>query len=218
MVVKGPGPGGQTAAFTARMEGASEAEQPVYRDVRYNTNGYEIDVPNGVYAVTLKFCEPHYDAAGMRVFGVKVEGQTLAEKLDVFAVAGKNRAHDLRAGAVKVADGRLKIEFPRVVEFPLIAGIVVEGTSGHQPACGRAVPCAASTAGAGRAPAMRPTWPAARKIPRRRTTDHAGGGFLHRLRPREFRRGRGLRGRCHHGLARRHGFPAESFGLAQQPR
>jgi hypothetical protein len=123
----GSGPGGSTAAFTAQMAGASEAEQPVYRDVRYNTDGYTLDLPNGTYDVTLKFCEPHYDAPGLRVFGVKVQGQVLAEKLDLFATAGKNKAHDLSARAVKIADGKLKIEFPRVVEFPLIAGIVVNG-------------------------------------------------------------------------------------------
>ena len=123
----GRGPGGQVAAFTAPMAGATEVEQPVYRDVRYNTDGYTLEIPNGTYDVTLKFCEPHYEAAGLRVFGVKVQGQVLAEKLDLFATVGKNRAYDLTAKAVRVTDGKLKIEFPRVIEFPLIAGLVIDG-------------------------------------------------------------------------------------------
>lgn len=123
----GRGPGGQTVSFPAQMAGASEAEQPVYRTVRFDTDGYTLEIPNGTYEVTLKFCEPHYDAPGKRVFGVKVQEQMLAERLDLFATVGKNRAHDLTAKGAKVTDGKLKIAFPRVVEFPLIAGIVIDG-------------------------------------------------------------------------------------------
>ncbi len=47
---------------------------------------------------------------------------------------GENRAHDFSYPAIKVTDGILKIDFDRIVEFPCIAGIVIEGrTDAGQP-------------------------------------------------------------------------------------
>jgi len=40
--------------------------------VRYNLLAYHLPASNGVCKVTLKFCEPHYDATGVRVFDVKL--------------------------------------------------------------------------------------------------------------------------------------------------
>lgn len=119
------GPGGIVATTGAAITGADVPE--VYQSVRYNLNGYPLTIPNGTYTVTLKFTEITYDQPGKRVFGVKVQGNTLAEKLDLVSVAGKFKAYDLKAEGVKVTDGTLKIEFPRVVEYPCISGIVIEG-------------------------------------------------------------------------------------------
>jgi len=121
------GPGGSVAKTAAAIAGAAPDEQKVYQSCRYNTNGYTLEVPNGTYDVTLKFCEITYAAPGKRVFGVVVQGQVLAEKLDLFATVGKDKAYDLTVKGVKVTDGKLKIEFSRVVEFPLINGIVLDG-------------------------------------------------------------------------------------------
>ena len=98
--------------------------QAVYQNVRYGMPAYNLEVPNGVYTVTLKFNEPHYAEAGKRVFSVSVQGKPVIEKLDIFATVGKNNAYDVKMPAVKVADGNLKIDFISVVEFPCIAGIV----------------------------------------------------------------------------------------------
>ena len=70
---------------------------------------------------------PHYSEAGKRVFSVNIQGKPVIEKLDIFATVGKNKAYDVKTPAVKVSDGSLKIDFISVVEFPCIAGIVVEG-------------------------------------------------------------------------------------------
>ncbi len=95
--------------------------------MRYNTGGYVFDVPNGAYAVTLKFCEPHYDKNLVRVFGAKIQGKQVIDSLDIFATVGKNKALDKTFKDIQVTDGRLKIEFTYQVEFPCIAAIVVEG-------------------------------------------------------------------------------------------
>ena len=115
--------GGKIATTTDPIMGTSTPE--IYQTVRYDTDGYRLNVPNGTYTVTLQFVEPFYSEAGKRVFGVKIQGQTVIDSLDVFAAAGKDRALDKTFSGIDVANGILKIEFPRHVEFPDIAGIVI---------------------------------------------------------------------------------------------
>ena len=90
---------------------------------------YHIDVPNGVYNVTLKLCEPAYRETGRRVFGTKVQDRVLFEHLDIMAKVGKDRALDFTAKNVKVTDGRLVVQFLYDVEFPCVAGIAIKGTT-----------------------------------------------------------------------------------------
>jgi len=118
------GPGGARAAYDNAIAGTDVPQ--VYQSVRYNFKGYQLPLPNGNYTVTLKFAELAYDKPGARVFGVKVQGKILAEKLDICALAGKNKAFDIKT-EVKVSDGALSIDFQSLVDFPCINGIVIEG-------------------------------------------------------------------------------------------
>ena len=123
-----PGPvGGAIAAFPNNPI-ADTAETPLYQTVRYDLSAYHLPATNGPCQVTLKFCEPHYDAAGVRVFDVKLQGRTVLTNLDVFARVGKNRALDYTYTNIVVTNGWLDIDFAPRVEFPCIAGIVVEGS------------------------------------------------------------------------------------------
>jgi hypothetical protein len=99
----------------------------LYQTVIWDVKAYRLKVPNGPYTVTLKFCEPHYNTENKRVFGVKIQNETAIGKLDIFAVAGKNRALDFTFEDVEVTDGLLSIEFVSDVEFPCIAAFVVRG-------------------------------------------------------------------------------------------
>jgi len=117
--------GGSVSTTSAQIQGTDEA--PIYQTARYSLSAYRLTVPNGTYDVTLKFCENAYDQPGKRVFGVTVKGTQLVERLDVAAVAGKNKAYDLIARGVHVADESLNIEFKRIVENPFISGIVISG-------------------------------------------------------------------------------------------
>ena len=119
--------GGSVAAFT---EPVANTDTPaVYQTVRYGLSGYVLEVPSGRYTVTLKFNEPHYREAGKRVFGASVQGKKVIDKLDVFAKVGANRALDFAFNDIEVSDGKLRIDFESVVEFPCIAGIEVSGTA-----------------------------------------------------------------------------------------
>jgi len=118
--------GGQVAAFPNNPI-ADTSDAPVYRTVRYNLSAYHLPASNGNCKVTLKFCEPHYSAAGVRVFDVKLQAQTVLTNLDVFARVGKNRALDYTYTNIIVTNGWVSIDFVPRVEFPCIAAVVVEG-------------------------------------------------------------------------------------------
>ena len=118
--------GGNIAAFPNNPI-ADTQKDPLYQNVTYNMKAYRLKVPNGLYAVRLQFCEPHYDQVGKRVFGVTLEGKKAIGKLDVFAEVGKNRALDYTFEGIRVTDGMLEIGFDRIVEFPCMAAFVVQG-------------------------------------------------------------------------------------------
>jgi hypothetical protein len=134
---RAPGPaGGQTAAFPNNPI-ADTDEDPLYQTVRYNLSAYYFPVAARTCKVTLKFCEPHYAAAGKRVFDVQLQGRKVIEKLDLFAKVGQNRALDYVFDNVAVKDGWVDIEFLPVVEFPCIAAIAVEAAGQmHKLNCG----------------------------------------------------------------------------------
>ena len=118
--------GGNAAQFPNNHI-ADTQEDPLYQTVIWDVKEYRLKVPNGSYTITLKFCEPHYNTAGERVFGVKLQNKAVIDKLDIFAEVGRNRALDYTFEDVKVADGLLNIDFVKVVEFPCIAAFVVQG-------------------------------------------------------------------------------------------
>ncbi len=88
---------------------------------------FAVKVPNGAYRVTLKFCEPHFHAAGKRVCDLKIQGKTVLEKLDIHDAVGRFAALDHSFDEVQVSDERLKIEFVYIESLPCVSGIVVEG-------------------------------------------------------------------------------------------
>jgi hypothetical protein len=117
--------GGSVARFTAPVAGTTE--QAVYQTVRYGLTGYNLSIPDGIYTVKLQFNEPHYAAAGKRVFGAKIQSKQVLEHLDIFAKVGQNRAIDLSYPNFAVNNGTLRIDFTQEVEHPCIAGIVITG-------------------------------------------------------------------------------------------
>jgi len=118
--------GGNVATFPNNPIADTENDS-LYQTVVWDVKAYRLKVPDGTYTVTLKFCEPHYEAAGKRVFGVNVQGKKVIDALDVFAEVGKNRALDYTFEGVKVKKGLLELSFESIVEFPCIAAFVVQG-------------------------------------------------------------------------------------------
>jgi len=119
--------GGESAEFkNAKIIGAKNSEK-IYQSCLWDVSEYNIKVPNGIYDVTLKFCEPHYGEKGKRVFGVNLQGKKVIEKLDVFEKTGKNKALDFTFDKIKVTDEKILVKFKKIVEFPFISGIEING-------------------------------------------------------------------------------------------
>jgi alpha-L-arabinofuranosidase len=117
--------GGKTAAYGETAIAGTD-EDPLYQTCRYDLGGYRLAVPNGTHRVTLKFCEPHFDAAAKRVFDVRLQGNTVLTAFDIFAKAGKFTSHDEVFDGIEVTDGQLKIDIINRVSLACISGIVVE--------------------------------------------------------------------------------------------
>jgi len=118
--------GGQVAAFPNNPIAGTD-DPTLYQTVRYGLSAYHLPLTNGLARVSLKFCEPHYQAAGKRAFDVKLQGRTVITNLDIFARAGKDRALDYTFPDIAVTNGWLNIDFVPRIEFPSIAAIAVEG-------------------------------------------------------------------------------------------
>jgi len=119
--------GGRVTRLTNVIEGT--ADSPLYADYRYDMAGYHIPLPNGAYAVTLKWADTHSTARGQRVWDVAIEGSLVANNVDIFAEVGRNAAYDMLVNAV-VEDGVLDIAFGQETGRPRINAIVVRHASG----------------------------------------------------------------------------------------
>ena len=99
--------------------------RPLLNDSRWGKFAYRFDVDNGEYDVTLVSAEPYFKSAGLRVFSARVEGEVVAEGLDLFEQAGFGKPVE-KTVRVEVADGRLDVEFATGVNHPLLSGIEVQ--------------------------------------------------------------------------------------------
>ena len=68
---------------------ANTPDPTLYQTSRYGASfSYAIHAPAGSYAVTLKFAELYWTAAGKRVFNVTINGTKVLSNFDIFAAAG----------------------------------------------------------------------------------------------------------------------------------
>ena len=99
--------GGTTQTYTHTVSGT--ADTALYQSERFApTLTYNVPVPNGNYEVTFDFAEMYFTAAGKRVFSISLQGQTVLQNFDIWAVAGQYAAVQ-RTFAVAVTNGVLNI-------------------------------------------------------------------------------------------------------------
>jgi len=109
---------------------------PLFQSFRYGLDklGYQFDVTNGDYFVELYFAEPWYgkfsSGKGDRIFDIAINGQTVEHKFDIYKEAGFQRAVRKRY-TVRVADGKIVINFPRVYAGQAVLQAISIATKEH---------------------------------------------------------------------------------------
>lgn len=116
--------GGKIAKYAGKAIAGTD-EDILYQTCRYNLTGYRLAVPDGTYQVTLKFCEPHFDAKDKRVCDVKLQDRVMLKDFDIFAEVGKFAAHDETFDGIEVTNGQLKVDIINRVSMACISGIVI---------------------------------------------------------------------------------------------
>ena len=121
--------GGATWSTTASIAGTTAPG--LYQTCRYGNFSYTFSVPNGSYAVTLKFAEISRYAAGMRVFNVAINGSPVLSNFDIFAQAGgANIALD-KSFTVNASNGSITVQFSNgTADLPLVSAIDIEPGTG----------------------------------------------------------------------------------------
>ncbi len=120
---------GTASTIAAAISGTNDPA--LYQDGRWNGNGsvpmtYTFSVANGTYHVNLYFTEtiPSLQSVGARVFNVKLNGNLVFSKLDIFAQSGANAAL-IKGADVAVTNGTLVIEFDSLVQNPKVHAIEI---------------------------------------------------------------------------------------------
>ena len=99
----------------------------LYQTQRWNDQAlnYQLAVPNGLYNVNLKFAELYFSQAGQRMFGIVVNGQTLATNFDIVQAAGGPFKAVDRSFQVSVTTGQVAIQLTSSVDDPAINAIEI---------------------------------------------------------------------------------------------
>ena len=112
--------------FSTSTKIAGTSDVALYQSLRYSYGNFSYNIPlsSGNYNLTLKFVEPTAKAAGQRVFDVLVGDKVVISRLDLYAVAGQNKAYDVKV-PVSVTSGTLTIQFRSVKACPLVCALMV---------------------------------------------------------------------------------------------
>jgi len=120
---------GGTVADRGNIAVGNTTDDVLYQTERYaDPVEYRFDIPNGNYTVTLKMCESYWGnttgGTGSRIFDINLEGTTVVNNLDIYAVAGYNNAYDVTVN-VTVNDGQLNISMPADNDNGLVHAIKI---------------------------------------------------------------------------------------------
>lgn len=83
----------------------------IYLTDRRGIVAYRVRLPGGTYPIRLMFSENQFHDAGQRSFDIFVEGNRVADDLDLAENVGRLSAYDISPGEVSVTDGVLDIFF-----------------------------------------------------------------------------------------------------------
>jgi glucose/arabinose dehydrogenase len=117
--------GGKTKTYSSSQAVSGTADPALFQSERYGkTLTYQIPVVNGNYEVTIDFAEMFWNAAGKRVFDVTIQGQTVLQDFDIWALAGQYAAVQ-RTFVVAVTNGVLNVGASASVDNAQFAAIQI---------------------------------------------------------------------------------------------
>ena len=119
------------ATYSTASTIAGTPDPALYKKERYADRAilqYQFAAPTGSYNVKLKFAEIYYTAPNQRTFNIVINGTTVTQNFDIFAVAG---------GAFKAVDkdftvnstGQIVIQLVPVIDSPKISAIQITATA-----------------------------------------------------------------------------------------
>ncbi|MBW2536690.1 MAG: CotH kinase family protein [Deltaproteobacteria bacterium] len=120
-------------AAVSDSKAAYHRQSDIYRTAVDGLSGYRVDLPNGLYRVTLQFIEPFAPEPGLRVFDVSAGDTVLVNDLDLAKVAGQHVIVSTSA-RVAVSGGKLELKFDAKSELPpVLAGLIIEPATDAPP-------------------------------------------------------------------------------------
>jgi hypothetical protein len=100
--------------------------QPLYQTSRFGSAfQYQFTVPNGSYTVTLKFAEPYFLLAGLRIFNVSINGTQVLTNFDTILQAGGALTAVDKSFPVTVTSGTITIAFAAVLDNAIVSAIQI---------------------------------------------------------------------------------------------
>ncbi len=137
------GPALGSSKFNTSLIGkdvAGTTDDALYQRSVLGPVGMLVPVPSqpADYRVRLLFAEGYWPNPGQRVIDVRAEGAKVATGVDAVAAAGPKTAYDV-VFDTHVSDGMLTVQFDKVADQPMVAGIEVVSTD---PAAATGLPMA----------------------------------------------------------------------------
>ena len=115
--------GGNVYATTDPI--ANTSDDYLCQTERWGLDGYQFDVENGDYEVTLHFAEIYFNEPNKRIFDVRIEDNLVLKNFHLFEAGGHDYAITKTIN-IAVRDNQLNISFIKSIEEPTISGIQVK--------------------------------------------------------------------------------------------
>jgi len=128
-------------AGQGEVAGATEPDMYVEEVYGPDFTAFVEGLPEGGYSVEVYLAEVYHNRPGRRVFTVSSGDRVLAEDLDIFALAGRNKEYVFRADIVHQADainGPLSVHFAAKADKAKFNAIIFRDACGDVVACVKA--------------------------------------------------------------------------------
>jgi hypothetical protein len=105
---------------------SNTSDQQIYQTSRWGLFNYQFSVPNGSYAVNLRFAEQYFFSPGERNFNVSINGSAVLSNFDPLAQAGGRNNALVKSFPVNVSNGKLVLSFSAgSANWPTVNGIEI---------------------------------------------------------------------------------------------